>query len=100
MVSSPYIASVRPDLDLATTEFIYFSLDKVVADGHSIISVYVNCGFDVLSLAAYPRAGVTTSGMIEIFISNCVAHHHQALVRWHVEHGRPWKMKIILRTCQ
>jgi hypothetical protein len=94
------IAYMLLDLDMATTEFISFSLDKVAANGRSMFSMYVNCGFDVLSLATYPRVCVTTSGMIEDFISICVAHRCQALVRWHVKHGRPWEVNIILRTPQ
>jgi hypothetical protein len=57
----PCIASVPPDLDLKMTKLISFNLDKVAADGCSIISMYVDCEFDVLSLAAYLRVGVTTS---------------------------------------
>jgi hypothetical protein len=77
----PCIASVRLDLDLATTELISFSFDKVAADGHSMISMYVDCGFDALSLAAYPRVGVTTWSMIKVFISICIAYHRQASSR-------------------
>jgi hypothetical protein len=77
----PCIASVRLDLDLAMIEFISFSLNNVAVDGRSMISIYVDYGFDVLSLATYPRVGVTTSSMIDVFISICVAHHRQASVR-------------------
>jgi hypothetical protein len=94
------IAYVPLDLDMAMTEFISFNLDKGAANGRSMLSMYVDCGFDVLSLVAYPRVCVATSGMIEDFISICVAHRRQALVRWHVKHGRPWEVNIILRTPQ
>jgi hypothetical protein len=94
------IASVLSDLNLAMIELISFSLNKVAVDGHSMIFMYIDCGFDVLSLAAYPSVGVITSGMIEVFVSICVAHHRRASVRWHVEHGSPSEMKIILRTRQ
>jgi hypothetical protein len=70
-------------------ELISFSLDKVAVDGRSMISMYVDCGFNVVSLAAYPRSGVTTSGMVEVFISICVAQYRQTSVRWHVEHESP-----------
>jgi hypothetical protein len=77
----PCIASVQPDLDLTTSELISFSLDKVAIVGRSMISMYDDCVFDVLSLAAYPRVGVTTSGMIDVFITICVAHHRQPSLR-------------------
>jgi hypothetical protein len=65
-----------------------------------MISLNIDYGFDVMSLVVYPRVDVTTSDMIEVFISICVAHHRQASVRWHVEHGSPSDMKIILSAHQ
>jgi hypothetical protein len=37
--------------------------DKVATDDRSMISMYVDCECDVMSLAAYLRVGVTTSGI-------------------------------------
>jgi hypothetical protein len=59
------------------------------SDGCSMVYMYINCGFSVLSLAAYPypRVAVTASSMIYIFVSTCKAHHRQASIRWHAKYG-------------
>jgi hypothetical protein len=75
------LVSVRPDLGLAVTKLISFILDKVAADGCSMVSMYIDCGFNVSFLATYPGIGVTALGIIDALISIYVAHHRQASAR-------------------
>ncbi|GJN02403.1 hypothetical protein PR202_ga19749 [Eleusine coracana subsp. coracana] len=54
-------------------ELISFILDTMAINDRLMISMYVYCGFEVLSLAAYPRVDVTFSNMIKhIFYSSIV----------------------------
>jgi hypothetical protein len=55
----PSLVSVLLDLGLVVTKLISFILNKVTVDGRSMFSMYVDYGFGVMSLVAYPPMSFT-----------------------------------------